>query len=303
MTERPKPTLKSALDEFLIEQQIRGNSLATVKYYCVCIGLFAVHTGEDKLMEEIILNDLQRYYMALQGRKLSTVTVQSYIRAVRAFLTWCYNEGYMSVCLPDKFKLPKAKRNAVDVLTDGEVRRLMASFVGNGFIARRNACICALMLDSGLRMNEVVSLTIGRVHIAEGYIIVDGKGNKQRIVPIGLYMRKALMRYLAVRPGCIDRAPQETPLFVKDAFTPISRTTVKQLFRKLKKRTNIPRLKAHLLRHTFATRYLENGGDIYSLQQILGHTSLEMVRRYVHTIPRKTVVNFSRFSPLDNLPR
>ena len=68
MTERPKPTLKAALDEFLIEQQIRGNSLATVKYYCVCIGLFAVHTGEDKLMEEIILNDLQRYYMAYRGK-------------------------------------------------------------------------------------------------------------------------------------------------------------------------------------------------------------------------------------------
>lgn len=209
----------------------------------------------------------------------------------------------MTVCLPEKFKLPKAKRNAIDVLTDAEVRRLLASFSGNGFIARRNACMCALMLDSGLRMNEVTSLLTGRVHIAEGYVIVDGKGNKQRIVPIGLHTKKALMRYLAVRPEYTVRAPEETPLFVKDAFTPISRTTVKQLFRKLKTRTDIPRLKAHLLRHTFATRYLEHGGDIYSLQQILGHTSLEMVKRYVHTIPRKTIVNFSNFSPLDNLPK
>lgn len=89
-------------------------------------------------------------------------------------------------------------------------------------------------------------------------------------------------------------------LFVKDDLTPIKQNTVKQMFRKLKVSADIPRLHPHLLRHTFATRYLEAGGDIYSLQSILGHTSLEMVKKYVHLIPSKTVVNFDVFSPLDN---
>ena len=82
---------------------------------------------------------------------------------------------------------------------------------------------------------------------------------------------------------------------------PIEQTTVKQLFRKLKKKLDIPRLKPHLLRHTFATRYLENGGDMYTLQQILGHTSLEMVKKYVHLTHRKTVAKFPDYSPLDRL--
>ena len=99
--------------------------------------------------------------------------------------------------------------------------------------------------------------------------------------------KRALLRYCSIVPA----TNIETPLFVKDTLIPINQSTVKQLFRRLKVQTDIPRLHPHLLRHTFATRYLENGGDIYSLQLILGHTSLEMVKKYVHLIPSKTVVD------------
>jgi site-specific recombinase XerD len=161
----------------------------------------------------------------------------------------------------------------------------------------RNYAICALMIDSGLRLNEVVTLESDNVHIAEGYCIVNGKGNKQRIVPLGLQSKRALIRYTGRMPQCSMKT-----LFVqKDTLIPLKQSTVKQLFRKLKTRANIPRLRPHLLRHSFATRYLGNGGDIYSLQQILGHTSLEMVKRYVHLIPSKLVVCHSQFSPLDIL--
>jgi len=153
------------------------------------------------------------------------------------------------------------------------------------------------MLDSGLRLNEVVTLPIGAVHVSEGYAIVNGKGNKQRTVPLGLMTRKALIRYTARLPKC----SVEAGLFVKDEQTPIKQSTVESLFRKLKIRAGIPRLRPHLLRHSFATRYLDNGGDVYSLQQILGHTSLDMVRKYVHQTPMKTIVCHPQFSPLDNL--
>jgi site-specific recombinase XerD len=135
--------------------------------------------------------------------------------------------------------------------------------------------------------------------VAEGYAIVDGKGNKQRIVPLGLQSKRALIRYMGRVPPKFD----QTHLFVKDTLLPLQQSTVRQLFRKLKVRANIPRLRPHLLRHSFATRYLEHGGDVYSLQQILGHTSLEMVKRYVHLLPSKTVGGFPQFSPLDNLAK
>lgn len=175
--------------------------------------------------------------------------------------------------------------------------RLFDCFKGKRFVDFRNYCIVALMLDSGLRLNEVVTLESGNIHIAEGYVIVNGKGNKQRIVPLGLNSKKALLRYVSLIPNHCDK----TPLFVKDTLTTLKQSTVKDLFRKLKIKADIPRLKPHLLRHTFATRYLENGGDIYTLQMILGHTTLEMVKKYIHLTTTKMTINFAEYSPLDNV--
>ena len=270
-----------------------------MQYYGLSLGLYARFAGVDTPLREISLNGLRAYYMHLSSRDITSTTIQTYIRALRAFLRWCYAEDYIPVDLSEKFRLPKAQRKAIDVLTDSEVFALLSCFNLRYLVQLRNYCMCALMLDSGLRLHEVVTLTLEHAHIPEGYLIVDGKGNKQRVVPLGLSVRKALLRYLNRRPSCSasDR------LFLMADLRPITDSTIRQVFRRLKVRTGIQRLRPHLLRHTFATRYLENGGDMYALQQILGHTSLEMVKKYVHFTTGKTVPNFPNFSPLDNLAR
>lgn len=291
-------TLHSAIEEFLIEQRIRGNSEKTVLYYYFSLRVFSRFVGCVSL-HEITLNSLRSYYLYLSKRGLTSTTVQTYIRALRSFLTWCFHQEYISSDLSLKFRLPKAQRKTVDVLTDTEIIQLFSCFNIRYFLQLRNLCICSLMLDSGLRLHEVVTLTMEHVHISEGYIIVDGKGNKQRVVPLGMYTRKYMLRYLSRRPSCCVT----DFVFIQTTLEPITDMTIRQMFRKLKIRSGISRLRAHLLRHTFATRFLENGGDMYTLQQILGHTSLEMVKKYVHTTTRKIVPNFSKFSPLDNLPK
>ena len=290
-------TIQQAITEFQIEQQIRGNTPKTLRYYSLSLGQYAAFANPDTPLSEINLNGLRAYYMHLTCRDLASTSIQSYIRALRAFLRWCYAEEYISVNLAEKFRLPKAKQKVIDVLTNQEVQVLLFSFNLRYLTQLRNYCICSLMLDSGLRLHEVVTLSISHLHLNEGYAIVDGKGNKQRVVPLGLNTRKALMRYLNRRPGC---APTDY-LFLMSDLRPITDNTVRQTFKRLKKKTGIDRLKPHLLRHTFATRYLENGGDMYALKEILGHTTLEMVKRYVHSTSRKTVPTFHNYSPLDNL--
>lgn len=290
-------TIQEALTDFLIEQQIRGTPKRRYNIIASLLACTPGFAGSDTPLQEITLNSLRAYYLHLAERNISSTTIQTYIRALRSFLTWCYQQEYIPVNLSEKFRLPKAQRKAIDVLTDSEVRRLLFCFNLRYLVHLRNYCMCSLMLDSGLRLHEIVTLTIEHTHLPEGYIIVDGKGNKQRVVPLGMNTRKFLFRYLSRRPGCAstDR------VFLMSNLEPVTDATLRQMFRKLKKRSGIPRLRAHLLRHTFATRYLENGGDMYALQQILGHTSLEMVKKYVHSTTRKIVPKFPEFSPLDNL--
>ena len=290
-------TIQEAITEYLIVQQMRGNSFQTIRYYRESLKRFTDYTGEDYILQMVTMQTLRGYYLFLSNRNLSSNSIQTYVRALRAFLHWCYDEEYIFVNLFDKFRLPKAQKKAVDVLTDTEVSRLLGCFNLRYLPHLRNACICSLMLDSGFRLHEVVTLTLDHLHIPEGYAIVDGKGNKQRLVPLGLYTRRLLSRYLHRRPGCVDT----DFVFLMSDFRPITDNTLRQMFQKLKRRADIPRLHAHLLRHTFATRYLENGGDMYALQQILGHTSLDMVKRYVHSSTRRLVPRYSDYSPLDNL--
>lgn len=290
-------TIQQAFYSFLVEQQLRGNSPSTLCYYKRCIEPFIDVLGYSFDLSSLRLLYLHKYVLHLQQRNISSNSVRTYIKGIKVFLSWLYSEDYININLSEKLVLPKAQRKTIDVLTDSEIVSLFKSFDCKTFLGLRDYCICALLLDSGLRKSEVVRLALPDLHISEGYLIVNGKGNKQRVVPIGLHVRKYLLKYVAMRPAFV----RCDSLFLTVKYTPITTCVLERLFKKLKIVLLTPRIRAHLLRHTFATRYLENGGNIYALQQILGHTTLEMSKRYVHFTTHKNVVNFMNYSPLDNL--
>lgn len=298
-------TLKKAYDDFILDQRVRGNSISTLDYYSFALGLFLTFVGQDRNVSELTLQLCKQYYIHLiEDKTVNSVSIQSYIRGLRSFLRWLYDNEYIDVNICDKFKLPKATRKVIDVLSDEEIDKLLAALEGQEWLTVRNRLIVALMLDSGLRLNEVVTLRRSCVHLKERFLIVTGKGDKQRVVPFGEFTANTISEYLAVT----DSAAYTDTLIIKVSetlcgFEGITQATIKNMFRRLKARSGIPRLYPHLLRHTFATRYLENGGNIYSLQQILGHTSLDMVKKYVHLSSSRIRADFPRFSPLDNIKK
>lgn len=240
--------------------------------------------------------DIKNYALSLRQRNICENSVKTYTKGIKAFLSFLYSEELINIDLAAQWQLPKAKRRVIDSLTDDEIKTLYSCFDCKKLYDLRNVCIISLMLDSGLRRSEVVALSLDDLHLVEGYIVVNGKGNKQRFAPVGYTTRKYLMKYIAMRSALSENRA----LFLTTKSTPITYTTIERLSAKIKKDCLTPRFHPHLLRHTFATRYLENGGNIYALQQILGHTSLDMCKKYVHLTARKNVVNFSNYSPLDN---
>lgn len=190
----------------------------------------------------------------------------------------------------------------IDVLTDDEISKIFECYPdGSNSIHLRNRVIISLMLDCGLRLSEVVNVKYSQLYIKDGYIIVTGKGNKSRAVSFGGYTKKHLMNYLSCFNPLFPAVVKSDSLFVTSESNQISQNTIKKIFRKLKDITGIERLHPHLLRHTFATRYLENGGDIYTLKNLLGHTTLAQTIHYLHIAENRIHKDYSLFSPLDNL--
>ena len=235
------------VNNYLTEQELRGNSPETIKYYRATLQYFLEYAGAQAVTLELC----RAYQLELMHRALSSVSVQTYIRALRAVLTWSYHEGYLPEDISVRLRLPKAQRKVIDILTDAEVQTLLQAAAATPQAARDTA-IVSLMLDAGLRLSEVASARADHLHLLERYLIVTGKGNKQRIVPFGRTAALAL-EDLSLSCGA---------LFTLDNGQPVTQDTIKQLFKRLRKATGIQKLHPHLLRHTFATRYLENGGNI-----------------------------------------
>jgi site-specific recombinase XerD len=137
----------------------------------------------------------------------------------------------------------------------------------------RDHAVLMLMLDSGLRLSEVIGLRAADLEVEAGYVKIMGKGAKERIVPFGASTQKSLWRYYSH----YRRQVANDAFFLQLDGRPLSKNSLTLVFKRLGQRAGVRRLHTHLCRHTFATQYLINGGDVFSLQQTLGHTTLEMV--------------------------
>ncbi|MFC1894164.1 tyrosine-type recombinase/integrase [Chloroflexota bacterium] len=197
-------------------------------------------------------------------------------------------------------KPPKVCRKVVSTLADEEIRAILGVLTPVNSSVARNQTIFMLLLDTGLRMGELMNLKMDDVHMDNGLLKVMGKGKKERIVPMGSNAQRALQRYL------FRYRPKPLHLGINNAFLsvlgkPLTENSIKLIFSRLAKKSGVSRLHAHLCRHTFATRFLINGGDVFTLQQILGHSTLEMVSRYVNLAANHVAIQHQRFSPLDRL--
>ena len=239
-------------------------------------------------------------YVPSPGGNLAAISVQTYVRALKAFFSWLHREGYTEHNILADLRPPKAPQKLVKVLADEEIRRILASLDRDTATGCRNTAMIITLLDTGLRLSELTNLKMADAHIDEGYLKVMGKGSKERIVPIGGLAQKVLLRYIHhFRPEPLNIV--EDTLLLTLEGRQLTGNAVKEIIERISKKSGVARLHPHLCRHTFATNYLINGGDVFSLQQILGHSSLEMVRRYVTLASSQVRVQHRKFSPMDRM--
>jgi site-specific recombinase XerD len=297
--------------------QAEGKSPKTISWYTFTLLTFEeflMNGGKSTSLGDVGVEQAREFILHLQQKQrwdgnngshgkddhLSPFTVQGFVRSLKAFYSWLHQEGYTEENELARLKLPKVPHKLVQTLTEEEIRRIMSCFNPMTTIGARNMAIVMMLLDTGIRCSELTSLKLSDVHMQEGHIKVFGKGGKERIVPIGSGVQKAIQRYvLHFRPEQIDLDVEEVFLNLDDS--PLTYNAIKMLLSRLAKKSGIKRLHVHLYRHTFATNYLMNGGDVFSLQQILGHSTLEMVRNYVSMASTQVKVQHRKYSPVDTM--
>jgi integrase/recombinase XerD len=212
----------------------------------------------------------------LRQAGVSATSVNTYLRAVNAFLRWMHNEGHMS----EPIRIPKLKeeQKVLATLRPEHVQRII-QFRPKTVSQQRIHTLACLLLDTGLRIDEALSLTRDDIDLDNMLLRVRGKGAKHRLVPISMEMRKLLWKWLRRQDG-----PTEAYVFQSRLGSKLTQRNVLRYFKIFGTQLHITgvRFSFHTLRHTFAVNYIRNGGDVFRLQRILGHSTLEMTRRYVN---------------------
>ena len=235
-------------------------------------------------------------YTPCQDQLLSPETIRCHVRVAKSFSSWLCLENLTEENRLERLKLPKAQQKIIEPLTQKEIQKIIKSIDRNSHSGERNYAIFCTALDTGLRASELANITLPQLNLESGFIKVMGKGSKERVVPIGKHVRLTLLNYIEkARPAL----PECNYLFVTNSGNPISLNTLKLMFRRLGMKSGVTRLHAHLCRHTFAINYLLNGGDVFSLKSILGHSSLEMVNRYLYFTSAQITERHHQFSPMD----
>ena len=291
---------------FEVHNVTEGKSPYTVKWYNDVLNLFIrwlESSGKSTLLSDITEMDVREYILHIMRQPgvrgpVSSHTVSNRVRAIRAFFAWLARTGYTDTHLLQNLKVPKTAQRIVEPLTRDEVERLFSCMNSSTIVGARNTALLSLMLDTGIRLSETAGLGVFDVHIEDRYIKVMGKGFKERLVAFGAGCQRALLDYFYRYR--VEPAHQGVDAFFLtiDGYT-LTGEAIKSIMDRLSASSGIPRLHPHLLRHTYATWFLLNGGDVFLLKQNLGHTTLVMVEHYVHMASRDAAVRSQSFSPLD----
>ena len=296
-----------------------GRSQKTIDWYASNLTRFLQYLRNRQLpdsISDIGVSEARSFIFYLQNevtrwensphtrdkKRLSPFSVQGYVRTIKAFWSWLMAEGFISDNPMGKLKIPKVPRKIIVTFTVEQVKKMIDQLNLNDLRGFRDYTILLLLLDTGIRLSELADIRVENVDIKQSCLLVRGKGNKERMVPFGTQVRRTLWRDISsFRPE--PQVAENAHLFLTSSGNPLKRGAIRLMLSRLGQKAGISgvRCSAHTFRHTFAKQYLTQGGDIFSLQRILGHSSLEMVKVYVNLALSDVSQQHRKFSPVDNI--
>jgi len=277
--------MKTHLDQFLRHLQIdRGLAPNTLDSYALDLNHYLSHLTALKIadFDEVHRELLQNYLITLYEQGLGTKSVARHLSAIRTFHDFLLMEKVARQNPCRLLESPKAHKTLPDVLSIDEVGRLLDSFQDDSANGLRNRAMTEVMYGAGLRVSELLDLTLDDVHLDVGLLKVFGKGSRQRLVPIGEVAAEVLALYLQASRPRLEKQPNPF-LFLNRFGGQMTRQGFWKIIKKQAQLAGIAKpISPHKLRHSFATHLVENGADLRMVQEMLGHADISTTQIYTH---------------------
>ena len=310
-------TLDRAVSGFRLYNEAKGLSKRTLAWYGSNLAYFSKWVtsilGHEPMISEIIPDHVRSFIMnrrnseqcyaghpftPIQEKKLSANSVKGYYTTLHSFFNWAIREEILLSSPMRNVSRPKVPKFIPDPFNQEEIQKMLTAAKALADTSSlRAVAIVLFLLDTGVRLNELITLKLEEVDLDLGRAKVFGKGSKERHVFFGRSTKRALWRYISMaRP---EPAAGSATLFLNNNGYPLAQRHVAHILERLSKDSGVQKLHPHRFRRTAAIQFIRNGGNILALQKLLGHETLDMVRHYVDLASEDVAEAHKLASPVD----
>ena len=277
--------LTDAAKEFEFNCQCRKLSDKTIRNYGKLIGYLLDYLKEQHkvlCLEDVRPMYIKAYLMMLQERGAKPQYINDQLKAFKVLFRYLYEEGYTDSILTERIKNVKQPKTIIKTFTEQEVKKLTEYYSGHTFMEVRNRLMLMTFFDTGIRVSELIDLKLSQVK--DEYILIHGKGDKERVVPKSPLLNKWMFKYLNTRKNffAYRRVPEN--VFLSRNGRPMTTEAIHRVIKIAGKAVGVSRdirVSPHTCRHTFAQMQLKNGLDLYSLSRLMGHSNISITQRYL----------------------
>lgn len=298
--------LPAAVAEFLSDCRLRQLSPTTLQWYYYTLRpftAFAVARGEHEVAT--VTAQTVRAFLAEQSERVQANRLNDYREAIDRFYKWLRVQGYVSENLVAGIGKAREAQRLIPAFSQEEVEALLRQPNTGSFTGLRDYVFMLLLLDTGIRLSEALGLQVRDLDLPSGHFKVLGKGKKERLVGVSPLLESHLRRYLVRRQTALGTIDQDDSpwLLPNQCGGKLVPKTVQQHLKRYAQQAGISRVRVspHTFRHTFALWFVRAGGSPFHLQKILGHTSLDMSRRYCDLAETDFLTKQQELSPLASL--
>lgn len=303
VTRSLEATIADLREEFLDRCRAKNLSGRTIEWYEDRTRRFSDWCFDQGILraQDLTTDDLESFVLSVQAGGYKPQTVRGFAQVAKTVARYGHRKGLIPADLTRDFEMPKVPQTIIETFSDEQLEALISQPDLRRWKGVRDRAILLTLLDTMARVSEMAGVNASHVDLEGRSIRVMGKGRKERDLPIGRSAARALLRYR----NSVDGLLPGDPFFISYRGRRLDRSVITDMVADYGRAAGIEGVcrSPHTLRHTGAKRFILAGGDVFSLQKLLGHTSLAMVRRYVELASIDVAVQHERFSPADSLLR